>query len=441
MRSICKFMAICRLLKNQADVDFNSEQIKNHQRGKLIMKLTGLWILLGTVCLQGLDIAARADVLDNWTTNQVTTNSAALKHIAYGNGRYVAVGERGDEGDIYSSEDGVHWVLRYTDQNSWGLTLTYANGSFFGIGGLETALSADGTNWNVSFTPDYLSGLGNYYNIAFGNGLYVEVGYTNYFVLGNEFSAGAIVTSPDGTNWTHRPSTPAAGAAISSVTSGASKFVAIGNNDGFEYTSPAIGINAGKNWTRSNIPGGNQISFGNGLFIVPLTSNSNLLSADGITWTMKNTGLTNMLGKVVFANGLFLARVGSYLATSSDGTNWFQYPQLLPGDATGDATIATDGSRLLTIGSTIVDFNFHWNSFVYASEVLVAVRQTNRQPAKVVLSGLLGRNYQIQSADTLTTSPNNWRTNTTLQLTNTPYLWTDATATNSQRFYRGVLMP
>jgi len=57
----------------------------------------------------------------------------------------------------------------------------------------------------------------------------------------------------------------------------------------------------------------------------------------------------------------------------------------------------------------------------------------------VVLTGLAGRNYQIQSASNLGASAN-WQTNATLQLTNTPYLWSDS-STNAARFYRAVLMP
>jgi hypothetical protein len=157
---------------------------------------------------------------------------------------------------------------------------------------------------------------------------------------------------------------------------------------------------------------------------------------------MQNTGLTNKLGRLTYAGGLFLARSGNYLATSSDGTNWFQYPNPLPGNVTGDATMATDGSRLLTIGKIgIFPISMLWNSFVYFSDVLVSVRSTNQPPSKVVLSGLVGRNYQIQSANVLSIGSNNWRTNATLQLTNTPFVWTDGTATNSARFYRGVLLP
>src|SRR5882757_8024331 len=98
------------------------------------MKQIWQLLLLGSIFLQG---NARADVLDNWTTNQVTTNSVALNHIVYGNGRYVAVGERGDAGGIFSSEDGLTWILRYSDINAWGLTLRYSGGRFVGVGGWE----------------------------------------------------------------------------------------------------------------------------------------------------------------------------------------------------------------------------------------------------------------------------------------------------------------
>ena len=393
------------------------------------MKQTWRPLLLGSIFILGI---ARADVLDNWTTNQITTNSFKLNHIVYGNGRYVAAGEQGDAGGIFSSEDGSTWILRYSDNNAWGLTLTYSGGRFVGVGGWETAISTNGTNWTVSFLPTAYG----YFNYPFGyatdmtcgNGLYVAVGDTN--------NVGFIITSTDAVNWTPRNSSPAIGGHIQSVAYGASKFVAVGNNDGLEYTS-TTGTGT---WTRRSIPGGNQISFGNGLFIVPLTGNSNLLSTDGINWSMQNTGLTNKLGKVTYASGLFLARLGNYLVTSSDGTNWLQYPQQLPGNVTGDATVATDGKRLLTMGRAVVDILIY-NSFVYSSDVLVSVRQTNKQPSTVVLSGLVGRNYQIQSTENLKSASSNWRTNTAMQLTNTPFVWTDPAPTNTARFYRGVLLP
>src|SRR5690348_16659277 len=104
-----------------------------------ILRGTGRWSLVGTVLiavlLNGLVDMVQADVLGNWSTNQLTTNSVGLKHIVYGNGLYVATGEMSDGGDIYSSEDGFHWTQRFSDLGSWGLSLNYSSGHFCGVSG------------------------------------------------------------------------------------------------------------------------------------------------------------------------------------------------------------------------------------------------------------------------------------------------------------------
>jgi hypothetical protein len=71
---------------------------------------------------------------------------------------------------------------------------------------------------------------------------------------------------------------------------------------------------------------------------------------------------------------------------------------------------------------------------------LSGIRFTNNPSRRIALSGLVGRNYQIQSTDALGAS-SNWRTNATLQMTNAAIVWTDNTATNLSRFYRTVLLP
>jgi hypothetical protein len=181
---------------------------------------------------------------------------------------------------------------------------------------------------------------------------------------------------------------------------------------------------------------------------VPFNDKTNLLSVLGVNWILKATGLTNMLGVVTYGNGIFMAqcgisRSGSYLATSIDGTNWFQYAKQLPNycpindTSDFDVSLATDGTRLVTGSAT---GSFYYNAFIYTSDPLVGVRMTNNPSPKIAVSGLVGRNYQIQSTDALGAG-NSWRTNATFQLTNTPFVWTDTTATNSARFYRGVLLP
>ena len=405
------------------------------------MKKTNPLLLLAGIFFFNHLPGARADVLDNWTTNQITTNQYAFHHIVYGNGIFVMVTHGSDYGQFYTSVDGLHWTRQYSEPNSWNVTLNYSGGRFAGacqgLGSGVVDVSADGTNWTTTFFGN--NGLPAFDAKAaiFGNGLYVAVGSTN--------GVGSIFTSPNGITWTFRRASTSPGGPIKSVTYGAGRYVAVGA-DGFEYSS----LTGTGTWTKTTYPGSGVISFANGLFISPLNNNANLLSTDGVSWSAIATGLTNQIGLVTFGNGVFVSQCGmsssgSYLATSANGTNWFQYPPLLPNacaiydTSDFDVSVATDGNRLVTGGSVLGGF-FNYNSFVYESDSFVGARITNSPSRKVVLSGLVGRNYQIQSTDVLGAG-SNWRTNTTLQLTNTPYLWTDSTATNSTRFYRGVLMP
>ena len=391
------------------------------------MSYKRIW-LLGFFLL-GIVLVSRADVLENWTTNQITTNSSGLRYLVYGAGRYIAVGEESDSGNIYSSEDGLTWTQCFTEPSSWGLTMSYSQGHFAGVGGFGIVdISTNGVDWTSASSPlQYFPDEGRS-EITYGNGLYVLVGSTN--------GVGVILKSPDGTHWTYCSPTPAPGGPILSVAYGSGWFIATGN-DGSEYVS--FGPNAGTTWIRRQNIGGGQVSFANGLFFVPLSAGLELV---GVGVTPQYTGLTNMLGNVIYANGLYLARSGNYLATSIDGSSWIQYSPSIPGTATLDPNLATDGTRLVTVSQQDASYGINsYNAFIYTSDVLVGIRLTNSPAPHIALSGLVGRSFQIQSADSLTSSSNGWRTNLTLQLTNTPFYWTDSTATNAARFYRGALLP
>ena len=391
---------------------------------------------------------SRADIMDTWTTNRVTTNTFSsgfgdtnFLHVVYGNGIYVATADHGDGGSIFTSPDGFNWTMRFSDLNSWGLTLDYSSGHFSGVSGIAiTDVSADGTNWTSTFlssvfpqvNPGNLAYSGTTYG---GTGLYVAVGATN--------GVGSILTSANGSTWTPRNISPAGNSPIHDIAYGASRFVAIGNNDGYEYAAATTGIA----WTRSTIPGGSKISFTNSHFFVPLNNGTNLVSTDGLNWNTIPTGLTNILGKVFYSHGLYLSQCGSspngrYLATSTDGINWVQYPRSLPNAGVAsynDPSFATDGTRLILAGG--YDYtSYPTLGIIFESGILADVRMTNNPTPKVALTGLVGRNYQIQSSESLNGGANAWRTNVTLQLPSTSYIWTDAGSTNT-RFYRAVLLP
>ncbi|HTR43864.1 MAG TPA: hypothetical protein VMH87_19815 [Pseudomonadales bacterium] len=392
-------------------------------------------------------LSVRADILDNWTTNQIATNDFAFNHVVYGNGIYVAVADYADSGAFYTSTDGFQWVRQYSEPVSWGATLNYSGGHFAscgpglygdGIDGGVENVSADGTNWvttlSVPVTP-----------IAITYGKYFSPGKSLYVLAGSTNNVASIMSSPDGVTWTSRTVTNPGGP-LNGIAFGNGIFVAIGNNDGSIYVSSS----GTGTWSKFSLPGGNKISFANNIFFVPLNNQTNLLSLNGSSWSAQATGLTNGLGAVTYTDGVYMAQcaispAGSYLATSADGTNWFQYPTRLPNACASidaldyDVNVATDGSRLVTGSCAVTNF-FAYNSYIYTSGPLVFVSQTNNPPRRILISGLVGRSYQVQSVDALGNG-SNWRTNVSFQLTNTPFIWVDGTATNSARFYRGVLLP
>jgi hypothetical protein len=412
------------------------------QKAYGISRIKSFWLILGTL-ITAVASTVRADVLEHWTTHQVATNFY-LTHVVYGNGVFVASAEFGDSGAFFTSSDGSNWIQSFSDLNSWGMKVNYSEGQFSAVGGFGTVnVSSDGINWTSTFLVPDGSPWGPQ-AITFGDWLFVTVGDMD--------GVGSIQTSPDGVIWTSIALSPVPAGRINSVAYGgdtySGTFVAIGNNDGLVYTS--AGVDAGTTWTQGTIPGGSLVSYAGGLFFIPLTHQTNLISADGYNWSLQATGLTNTLGSVNLVDGVFMAQcgmssTGGYLATSTDGTNWIQYSQPLPNfmwvydTLDNDATVATDGNRLVGVGEAMTD---SWPlSYAYVSDVLVGIRMTNLPPSSVVLSGLIGRQYQIQSANVPKPGGNKWNTSATMTLPSNPFYWTDPAATNAARFYRGVLLP
>jgi len=109
---------------------------------------------------------------------------SALHGVAYGNGRFVAVG---NEGAVISSEDGLGWTVRDSGTDERLRAVIFGNGLFITVGYAGTILtSPDGLRWTrrKSGSDTRLKG------IAFGDGTFVAVGWH-----------GVVLTSQNGTKW------------------------------------------------------------------------------------------------------------------------------------------------------------------------------------------------------------------------------------------------
>jgi hypothetical protein len=415
---------------------------------------TVLILLQATLIIAALaPAAARADALDHWTRSQVSTNPLGfmgimLRSVAYAQGRYVAVGTYtgDDKGMIQTSDDGLNWTMR-SPQDYSILELydvAYGNGTFVAVGwdyylGRNLYHSTNGINW-TSHTNATVS---NFYGVAYGDGLFVAVGDGLLPSLGGPaaYTNRNIYTSPDGITWTGCDSGAPVGDvhSIKDVAYGAGSFVAV-DNAGYTYTS-----DSGETWTR-NIPGSNPaialneyVNYCNGRFIALGNSGSNFVSSDGLSWTPMVKDVPNDFSRVVYAHGLYAALSGTNLFTSANGTNWMPRNLQPPPNANWGG-LAFGNSSLVVVGWT------------YPSMPMVPIASVSDPltpdlaispsfPPRLTISGVQGGAYQLEYLDGLQPTTNDWHPLAAFSLTNSPLIWADTTATNSQRSYRAALLP
>jgi len=153
-----------------------------------------------------------------WATNQATPSSSDVFFgIAYGGGKYSAVGFNFDSNNAisYGSTNGTTWSGTPLSSIHDRLTdVAYGNGRFVAVGQFGRIIwstSGQGSWINVdSGTDEYLTG------ITYDNGHFVAVGYS-----------GTILTSTDGASWTKRNSGTSVD--LYDVTGGDGGFVAVGD--------------------------------------------------------------------------------------------------------------------------------------------------------------------------------------------------------------------
>lgn len=149
----------------------------------------GLFVAAGTGAGTHSGKIAYSNDGKKWTEKSV--GSYYLYSVCYGNGKYVAVGERGY---IYTSNNGVDWTQSNTgieDLNS----VCYGNGKFVAVGAKgKVVYSENGTSWNKL----NLNGISeNLLTVYF---------YYDFFVCTT--NNGKILSSSDGVNWSEELTLP-----------------------------------------------------------------------------------------------------------------------------------------------------------------------------------------------------------------------------------------
>ena len=373
----------------------------------------------------------RADPFDNWTASQVSTNPPGqlglqLRGLAYGNRRYVCVGQYAsdDNGFVQTSDDGINWTMRSLhDYSILDLyDVIYGNGIFVAVGwndynGSNIYTSTNGINW----TP-HTTAMANVYAVSYGDDTFVAVG--DGLGLNFEITSTNVYYSYDGTTWY----------GYDSGYTGTLYDLAYGNGR-FIAVDASRHIYSVFQSRMTNSLAGSSVSFCNGRFFIPAGSGTNLVSADGLNWSPVTNNTAVEFRHVVAAGGMLVA-VGPGIFTSPDGTNWTQRSLQasnvwLWDVASGDRNVVAAGQAYPSVPNI--------KPVAYVSDPFVALGVGSTFPPQLTVSGLTNRNYRVEMLADF--SSTNWQTLTNLYLTNGPALWTDMQATNTSRFYRVKLLP
>ncbi len=245
--------------------------------------------------------------------------------VAYGNGVYVAIGDRGGSGLIYTSTDGKEWQ----SQIAWGKTsfngVKYIDGMFYAYGivydreGLQDYHygnvweSVDGVNWsNVHVSP--LRGTNGVEGLAYGNGVFVAI--KERYIYTSTDNLQTLDPTVDNYDRGYREENYG----FRDVAYGNGVFVATGLNNYLGITKYSYD---GVNWFKLDMEGGTFVKFINGHFVIgrEVGIDSNYpgkiwTSPDGVNWREVYNGRGS---NIAYGNGGYVIPLESRGNTGGKG--------------------------------------------------------------------------------------------------------------------------
>ncbi|NPV71707.1 MAG: hypothetical protein HPY55_13865 [Firmicutes bacterium] len=316
----------------------------------------------------------------------VDLETMSLKDVVYGDGRFVAVGNRGT---ILTSTDGLRWTLRGSGVEYQLEAVAYGNGMFVAVGEAGTVLtSRDGIEWTsrIEGTRRGLSG------VAYGGGRFVAVGQSGRVVvsvdgvtwsvhqddspesfshtvygMGRFFATrvngyyGSIDASTDGLTWSGFAPESSGGIyhTYAAIACGRGRLVAAGHHGGIasfstEGDRKEDSSEPWRYWT--------ALAYGMNRFIglawEPSSGTTSILSSqDGVRWTAQPSVLKTRCFGITYGDGRFVAvSVKGSIVTSDDGATWTEREsgtrEMLTGVAYGRGLFVAVGDAGTILTST-----------------------------------------------------------------------------------------
>jgi hypothetical protein len=253
----------------------------------------------------------------DWKEPQFGKEGETYRAVAFGHGRFAAIGSYGGDNIYASTADGVTWETgkKAAKYVKYIRGIGFDGQQFLGIGGDPgsvgsanpfVVLSPDGKTWG-----DYIDVAGKYIirRLAFGKGLIVGVG-----------DRGRRAVSRDGgKTWEDAPN-PKAIDTLADVAFGADKFVGVGLNslrmtseDGLTWSAPERGAEG--EHLNTIVWAGNRF--------VAIGAGATFFSPDGVKWERQAN--TDAPLTAIWGNGTFLgASWKGRILASTDGVAWRQ---------------------------------------------------------------------------------------------------------------------
>lgn len=251
------------------------------------------------------------------------------------------------------------WTLR-NSPTAWLLNgVAYGNGKFVAVGYSRIVLtSTDGVSWTSQTAPDSNYNQAN--SVTWDGSQFVLVGDSANLAS----HAPVIATSPDGVTWTRRNWTQDSETQLADVAASGSTLTAVGAN-GAVITS----ADAGASWSSETLPAAAFITqlhgvAGNGSVRIIVGKGSGggvILANSGSGWTQVGSAWANFAPRDVIWTGSMFVAVGgdSYnyganavVLTSSDGSSWTRVALPVAGAPAGYTLrdVTWTGSVLVAVG-------------------------------------------------------------------------------------------
>ncbi|WP_341279576.1 X2-like carbohydrate binding domain-containing protein [Paenibacillus sp. FSL H8-0537] len=332
--------------------------------------INGKYFLFGN---EGMSVS---DTGSNWSYKW----GGNFNEIIYDGTKYIAVGQLGKEGTIWTSNDLSAWTKQSISGQADAFTsVAHGNGKYVAVAGpyhgaTKLATSSNGTSWSLQGSL-----LGNEFfnDVAYGSGIFVATGYTNKAV---------IETSVDGVTWTEQTLPTNTLNYLASVAYINNQFVALGNaNDNFGNVIELAILTStdGINWVNHSSSYPNSTDFvtniifdGSKYILLGYDSLTYEMftrtSADLVTWS--SPGLTG--GYSAYGGSTFIGKKGNMLYGLFTDSSYESEDIFYSNDdgATWQATSTLDATKrasaLMTVNNEIVISGP--NKLVMTSEAVVS---------------------------------------------------------------------